>query len=319
MSKNFAEQEREFLESLQKTSGRDLAGWMAAIAAEKLAHRNDVIDWLREKGFPFSRASWLERIHQNGGRPLYPAVPAPRATPPPSKRAASKEMPREREAPSVSTPRAAPRATPPNKPLAPSPPPFPTVALTPTPSPAPETPPTPQPSSDDPTAPPLRKLGVLDRPSRKPQSAKPTVPTPEPMSVPVVAPPPPLRPALSPGETALLNEVLGKAKAYRPLAQLFLREIEKTLPSVVMTPHATHVAFGAPDACVVLVVSPKDLRLGLDLGERPFDARLQKAKFAGPGLRIPPNITHMMVLDDARQVNADLMGLVKAAVARTGG
>lgn len=71
MSADFAEKEREFLTALKADTGRDLEAWMAAIRAQDFAHRNDLIDWLREQGFPFARASWLERIHHNGGRPIY--------------------------------------------------------------------------------------------------------------------------------------------------------------------------------------------------------------------------------------------------------
>ena len=71
MAVDYGAKEREFLAGLQADTGRDLAQWMAAIDGAGLAHRNDIIDWLRRQGFMFSKASWLERIHHNGGRPLY--------------------------------------------------------------------------------------------------------------------------------------------------------------------------------------------------------------------------------------------------------
>ena len=71
MAIDYAEKEREFLENLAQDTGRDLAGWMAAIAGTGLHDRNAIIDWLRQQGFLFARASWLERIHNNGGRPIY--------------------------------------------------------------------------------------------------------------------------------------------------------------------------------------------------------------------------------------------------------
>lgn len=71
MAIDYAEKEREFLESLAQDTGRDLAQWMAAIAATGLQDRNAIIDWLRQQGFLFARASWMERIHNNGGRPIY--------------------------------------------------------------------------------------------------------------------------------------------------------------------------------------------------------------------------------------------------------
>jgi hypothetical protein len=69
------EQEREFLADLEARTGRDLAAWMALIAAQSFTDKNETIDWLRAHGIPFARASWLERIHSNGGRPIYADAP----------------------------------------------------------------------------------------------------------------------------------------------------------------------------------------------------------------------------------------------------
>lgn len=80
MAVDYAEKEREFLESLAEDTGRDLAGWMAAITATSLQDRNAIIDWLRQQGFLFAKASWLERIFHNGGRPIYFDPAAPVAT-----------------------------------------------------------------------------------------------------------------------------------------------------------------------------------------------------------------------------------------------
>lgn len=82
MAIDYGEKERAFIDALKENSGRDLSEWMAAISAEHLPHRNDIIDWLRRQGFMFSKASWLERIHHNGGKPIYAdaAKPNPRAS-----------------------------------------------------------------------------------------------------------------------------------------------------------------------------------------------------------------------------------------------
>lgn len=71
MATDYVEKEREFLDGLKESTGRDLAEWMTVITEKNLPHRNDIIDWLRHQGFMFSQASWLERIHHNGGRPIY--------------------------------------------------------------------------------------------------------------------------------------------------------------------------------------------------------------------------------------------------------
>jgi len=204
------EEEREFLAELKARSGQDLAQWMEAIAAQGFADKNETIDWLRAQGFPFARASWLERIHSNGGRPIYmdqPAEPAPQPKPVPAAR------------------------------------------------------------------------------------------------VPIAH------------ETALPEKLLAAAKGYRPLYQLLEAEVRRAVPGVDVKPRSTYIAFAAPAEFAAVTVHAAELRLGLALGDRPFDATLQKPKMKGPGAAI----SHMLVLTDARQVNADLINLIKAADARVNG
>ncbi|MFX8230931.1 hypothetical protein ABTL16_19260, partial [Acinetobacter baumannii] len=71
MVTHFTAKERAFIEALKADTGRDLGSWMAAIRASGYTGRNDVIDWLRQQGFTFAHASWLERIHHNGGKLIY--------------------------------------------------------------------------------------------------------------------------------------------------------------------------------------------------------------------------------------------------------
>lgn len=85
MSADFAEKEREFVSSLAADTGRDLSGWMTAIAQSGLTARNDIIDWLRHQRFTFAKASWLERIHNNGGRLIYEDATAAAAALAPSR------------------------------------------------------------------------------------------------------------------------------------------------------------------------------------------------------------------------------------------
>ena len=84
MATDYGEKERAFIDGLKENTGRELAEWMQAIAASGQLQRNDIIDWLRHKGLMFSKASWLERIHHNGGKPIYADAPkeaAPRRPP----------------------------------------------------------------------------------------------------------------------------------------------------------------------------------------------------------------------------------------------
>jgi len=213
MSADEREEEGRFLTELKARSGHDLAEWMAAISAQGFADKNDTIDWLRAQGFPFARASWLERIHTNGGKPIYLHDP------------------------------------------------------------------------------------------------------PKPVPVP---PPEPERPkarALTPKETAELDKLVAAAKGYRPLYQLLESEIRRALPGVTIEPKSGYISIGRPREFAAITLHASELRLGLDLGERAFDAQLQRAKMKGPGRPI----SHMMVLTDARQVNADLLALLITASARVNG
>jgi len=226
MARDEREEEREFLERLQARTGRDLAEWMAAIAAQGFLDKNETIDWLRGQGLSFPRASWLERIHANGGKPIYGHTPA----------------------------RAAPSA--PAKPV------------------------------DEP----------------QPQAA---------LQSPPEAPPPPVRPQL-PHTAASMEKLIAAAKGYRPLYHMLEGEIRKSIPAATPAPRQTYISIGAPAEFAAITLHATEVRLGFDLGDRPFDSHLQKSKLRGPG----PAITHMTVLTDARQVNTELLNLLKAANGR---
>jgi hypothetical protein len=226
---NEHQEESEFLEGLKARTGRDLGEWMAAIASQGFSDKNEIIDWLRAQGLPFARASWLERIHRNGGRPIHagamPAAPAPDA------RAGAL---------AIET-----RAAPP-----------------------------PQAGERPPAA-------ASDRQQKND----------------VVA------------AAAELEKLLAAAKGYRPLYHHLEVEIHRAVEGVTFAARGRYVAIGAPHEFAAVTLHPTEIRLGLDLGDRPFDAQVQKAKLRGPG----PTMTHMVVLTDARQVDARLLALIEAA------
>jgi hypothetical protein len=139
MSTDYGEKEREFIAALKADTGKSLEEWMAAIDAAGLTQRNDIIDWLRRQSFMFSKASWIERIHNNGGKPIYtgggssrPSA-VPRAAAPRIKRPALTIVP--------AAPAPAPRSPPPSQ--AAPPPPLQEAPLPPAapPPPAPQLPP----------------------------------------------------------------------------------------------------------------------------------------------------------------------------------
>jgi Domain of unknown function (DUF5655) len=129
---------------------------------------------------------------------------------------------------------------------------------------------------------------------------------------PAPAPPPP-RP--EPGEAALLEQLIAQAKGYRPLYLMLETEVKRVIPSLRLSPAPAHISLAAPAEFAAVALTASEVRLGLALGEHAYDARVQRAKLKGLGC----HITHMVVLTDARQVNADLISLVLAANARING
>jgi hypothetical protein len=231
------QEERQFLEGLKARTGRDLAEWMAAIAERGFNDKNEIIDWLRAEGLPFARASWLERIHRNGGKPIHGDVPPPAA--------AAELPPAIEERPATASP-----------------------------------------------------------PSRSKAAAQPSAGAPVRESV---------KPAI--GAAAALEKLLAAAKGYRPLYLMLEAELRKAVPGMVVEPRGGHASIGAPAEFAAVSFHATELRLGLALGDRPFDERLQKARIKGAGAAI----THMLVLTDARQVNAELLTLAQAARGRVNG
>jgi hypothetical protein len=215
MTRDEREEERAFLAELRSRTGKDLRAWMEAITARGFADKNETIDWLRAQGFPFARASWLERIHNNGGKPIY-------------------QESVEREGPAAGGEKPAPA------------------------------------------------------PARTQRDA---------------------------AYAAKMEKLLQAAKGYRPLYRLLEEAVRSAVPGVVIAPRRGYISFAAPREFAAVTLHATQVRLGLALGDRPWDARTQKASGKG----IPAAITHMVVLADARQIDAELTALIAAAQAHVNG
>src|SRR5262245_2702006 len=112
-----------------------------------------------------------------------------------------------------------------------------------------------------------------------------------------------------PDDVGALDKLLAAAKGYRPLYQLMEAEVRNAIPGAAFLPKGRYVSVAAPREFAAITLHATAVRFGLGLGEHPFGGRLEKAKLRGPG----PAITHMVVVTDARQVDEDLLALVKSA------
>ncbi len=242
MSRKHAELEREFIEDLEPRTGRSLAAWMTLIDATGLTDRNAIIDWLRPRGLTFAHASWLERIHHNGGRPIYGETAE---RPPPH-------------------------------------------TLQPTPAPPP---------SPAPRLMPATPAAAIQQPAPAPPAPRPS----------------PATAASAPGAgTVAVADLMARGKGLRPLAEMLVRELAGALPGLVTAPSGDLISLRRPRELGVLHVGPRELRLGLDLGDWPTDGLATRSRIPGSAARI----THMIVINDARQVGAALIELVQRADAR---
>ena len=87
MTTGYGGKEREFLDALKADTGRDLDEWMQAIAARASASATTSSTGCAGRASCSRKASWLERIHHNGGKPIYGgAVASARAARPPRRR-----------------------------------------------------------------------------------------------------------------------------------------------------------------------------------------------------------------------------------------
>lgn len=218
MARDYKAIEAEFIADLKARSGRDLAEWMAAIDALGHAERDVIIKWLQPQGFTFEHASWLERIHNNAGVPIYQEALSPR------------------------------RMEPQRPPAAPAP----------------------------------------SLPVSRPAA---------PAGVPIASDP------------DAVGAVLARGKAFRMLAELLIGEARRVLPGLAIGVRDDLVCFDRPATLAVLAVSPRELRLGLALRDRPLQPPLHRPK----GIGADPTITHMAVLNDARQVDEALLELLRLA------
>ena len=72
MAKTSGEIEKEFIEGLKSSTGKDLSQWLKIIKNSGIEKRNDIIKWLKtDQGFGHMNASLLVGIYANGGKPVY--------------------------------------------------------------------------------------------------------------------------------------------------------------------------------------------------------------------------------------------------------
>jgi predicted transport protein len=114
-------------------------------------------------------------------------------------------------------------------------------------------------------------------------------------------------------EKALLDNQFIKCLEMRPLFDAIAEKIISSFHGTQLIAKKTYLSFTASREFAAINAKPKEIRLGLDLGELPFNDRVQKTKLAGP----MPRISHMVVLTDINQMDLALMQLIEQSYNRT--
>jgi len=111
----------------------------------------------------------------------------------------------------------------------------------------------------------------------------------------------------------LLDNQFAKAVDMRSLYEALTAFAKKHFPESTVLPKKTYVSILEKREFAAINIKPKELRIGFDLGERPFDETVTRSKLSGP----MPRISHMLVLTGKNQLNSKLAELMKASYQRS--
>ena len=111
----------------------------------------------------------------------------------------------------------------------------------------------------------------------------------------------------------LLENQFAKAEAMREIYESVIDFVKQNFPEATVLPKKTYVSILEKREFAAINIKPKELRVGFDLGDRPFDDTVTKAKLTGP----MPRISHMVVVTGSESLNKDMIALLRESHKRT--
>jgi hypothetical protein len=111
----------------------------------------------------------------------------------------------------------------------------------------------------------------------------------------------------------LLDAQFSKAEAMRPLFESFVGFVTGVLPEATVLPKKTYVSVLEKREFAAVNIRKDELRVGLDLGGRPFDEVVSKSKLTGP----MPRISHQVTVRSHDDLNDALAALLRESHARS--
>jgi hypothetical protein len=97
-----------------------------------------------------------------------------------------------------------------------------------------------------------------------------------------------------------------------PLYQKLESAMQARLPEVEFIPTKTYISIEGKRCFACATLTKGSIRVGLDLGDTPFDDYVQKARTLGA----MPNLTHMVEVSDLTQVDERLLNYTEQAYNR---
>ncbi|MBX2913560.1 MAG: DUF5655 domain-containing protein [Cyclobacteriaceae bacterium] len=107
----------------------------------------------------------------------------------------------------------------------------------------------------------------------------------------------------------LLNNLFEKHQEMFPIFDGLKKAIHKWDDTVDFIAKKTYVSIAKNREFAAINIKNGELRLGIDLGDRPFDTLVAKSKLTGP----MPRISHMVVIKGPADINKDLLKLLETA------
>lgn len=113
-------------------------------------------------------------------------------------------------------------------------------------------------------------------------------------------------------EDNLLENQFVKSESMRPLFDFVSQKILKDFSDTQMIAKKTYVSFTAAREFAAVNIKPKELRLGMDLGDLPFNDTVQKTKLTGP----MPRISHMVIITEEKHLDKKVSEYLKQSYNR---
>lgn len=111
----------------------------------------------------------------------------------------------------------------------------------------------------------------------------------------------------------LLENQFAKAEAMRGIYESLIDFVKQNFPEATVLPKKTYVSILEKREFAAINIKPNELRVGFDLGDRPFDDTVTKSKLTGP----MPRISHMVVVTGSEALNKEMIGLLRESHRRT--